>query len=323
MRAPCLARSIRRARLGERLAALAVAATLVASASPVSAHVAPDAAEVERLYVEGQDKYAAKDFKGAADAWTRLLDMLPESGANQATRENVLINILQAHLDAYRRMRNDDGSKQIVHLREGKKTLDQYYAAFKNVHGDRVAVSAAVQEKGDELEQELTKAEEELAAQVGATQTEPPREGGGEAIQPVPGGDDKPKVVVLEAQNNGMGLIVGGSVVAALGVAAVVMIPIGVARGKTAEQDYTDAQEEMNTTKMERADFEGKQANAILVSGAILAPLLLAGGATMIAFGVINRNRAKEERLKGAQGITGIAPAFGRRFAGFAISGRF
>lgn len=326
MTAARLALPLRRARLGERLAALAVAATLVVSASPASAHIAPpNAQEIERLYLEGQDHYAAKDFKGAAEAWTRLLNLMPESGTNQATRENVLINILTAHLDAYRRMRNEDGSRQIEHLREGKKTLDQYYADFKQVHGDRTAVSAAVQEKGDEIELELTKAEEELAAAAARDEDGPdPVDPPGGAGAGAGGGDGGKEVVVVPGpQENGTGLLVGGSVVAVLGIAALAMIPIGVVRGRNAARDFDDGRDEGNMTKMDQAKFEGEQANKVLISGAILTPLLLGGAAALLAFGIIKRRQAHESRLRASKGVTGMSPVFDRSFAGFALQGRF
>src|SRR5690606_2140650 len=127
--APRPVRSVRR-RLAQGLLGRVLAGTVALSfaTAPLTAGaVAPDS-EVERLYVEGQDKYSEGDFAGAADAWTRLLDRLPEAQANRATRENVLLNVVQAHLDGYARARRDDGSKDIGHLRSGKAVLDAYFA---------------------------------------------------------------------------------------------------------------------------------------------------------------------------------------------------
>mgnify|MGYP002619580032 CR=1 FL=1 len=311
-----LAHSFRRARLGERLAALAVAATLVVSASPASAHLGPaNAQEIERLYLEGQDRYAAKDFKGAAESWTRLLNMMPESGTNQATRENVLINILAAHLDAYRRMRNDDGTRQIEHLREGKKTLDQYYSDFKQVHGDRTAVSAAVQEKGDELEQELNKAEDELAAV--ATRVEPEPDTG--TVVPIKTDPNPPIVDEPRAQRDGMGLIITGSVVAGVGlVSLVTMVPIGTIGGRRAEEDYDAAREVGDADAMDQAEADGRRANGIAIAGGVVGGVLLLGGAAMLVAGIIKRKQGRSRHA-----LTSMGPMVDRGFGGFSIAGRF
>jgi hypothetical protein len=312
---------IRRARLGGRLAALAVAATLVVSATPVSAHAGPaNAQEIERLYLEGQDQFAANDFKGAADSWTRLLNLMPESGTNRATRENVLINILAAHLEAYRRMRNADGSRPIEHLREGKKTLDQYYSDFKQVHGDRTAVSAAVQQKGDELEQDLAKAEEEVAnlpptvdPEIEPIEPLPPEGGGGGGGGLPP--DNAPRD--LGPQSNGMGLIIGGSAIAGAGlISLVTMVPIGAIRGRQAEEDYETARDANDMNAMEVANRNGDKANAIAIAGGVVGGVLIAAGVVVLTLGIVKRKKAQER-------ITSVSPVFDRNFAGFAVQGRF
>jgi hypothetical protein len=318
MTAPRLARSLRRARLGERLAALAVATTLVVSASPASAHMGPaNAQEIERLYLEGQDLYGKKDFKGAAEAWTRLLNLMPESGTNQATRENVLINILAAHLDAYRRMRNEDGTRPIEHLREGKKTLDQYYADFKQIHGDRTAVSAAVQEKGDELEQELAKAEDELAAAAAKNDTVPDTGGN----PPIVTTTTDPPIVIdtLQPERDGKGLIITGAVVGGVGlVTLITMVSIGGVGGRTAERNYDEARDRGDTQGMQDAEADGARANSIAIAGGVVGGVLLGTGTALLVVGLLKRKQSNR-----GQGSTSVSPVAGRGFGGFAISGRF
>jgi hypothetical protein len=319
MTAPRLARSLRRARLGERLAALAVATTLVVSASPASAHLGPaNAQEIERLYLEGQDLYGKKDFKGAAEAWTRLLNLMPESGTNQATRENVLINILAAHLDAYRRMRNEDGTRPIEHLREGKKTLDQYYADFKQIHGDRTAVSAAVQEKGDELEQELAKAEDELAAAAAKTETVSDTGGNPPIVTTT---TTNPPIVdgPLQPERDGKGLIITGAVVGGVGlVTLITMVAIGGAGGRTAERDYDEARDRGDTQGMQDAEANGARANSIAIAGGVVGGVLLATGTALLVVGLVKRKESNRGNARAA-----VSPVAGRGFGGVAISGRF
>jgi hypothetical protein len=290
-----------------------LAATLATAviAAPLPAYAGPS--EIERLYVEGQDRYAADDFVGAADSWTRLLEKMPEAQSNKATRENVLLNVVQAYIDAYNRSRREDGSKDIEHLRKGKEVLDKYYADYNKAYGDRAAVSQAVQEKSDDLDAELRKAEEDIKAREAKAD-------GGETETPIvtdptdPTPPPRPEVL-LAPQGTGNGLIVGGSVVGVLGIGALAMGIIGAVRGPKAEDDFNNA-----TTELERqeANFDGEQANKLTIAGFVLAPLLLGGGAAMLTLGIMRKQKANRQAAR-----VGWTPSVSRTFTGITLQGRF
>lgn len=301
-------------------------AVALATPSTALASFGPSKSEVEKLYVEGQDRAEAKDYTGAADSWTRLLNILQESPDNQAIRESVMINVLEAHMNAYNLLVDEAGKKDVTHLRKGKATLDEYYANFKTVHGDRVAISPAIQQKASELEAMLNKAESESKS---APPEPEPDIGNGD---PRPGPDDTdPKVVVLEPQNNGNGLIIGGSIVIALGIGALVMIPVGAVRVKKSTDAFEKAGAilavEPNNAQaandQARAKFDGQQGEAIWIAGAVMAPLLLAGGIVMLVFGIKNKQKYNARAAAPQQRSTVLTPAVGRSFAGFQLSGRF
>lgn len=310
-------------RLQQRVCAGMVAAAMFLGAAPV-ATAAPDQSEIERLYVEGQQRNERKDFEGAAESWTRLLNLLPESGDNQAVRETVIINVLDAHLKAYNQLVDGAGKKDPKHLRAGKQTLDSYYADFKAVYGDRMAVSAAVQEKAAELEAALEKAEAEAAVPPPSDPTPPP-------IETYTGGDQSDQDVVVVNRQNSVALLASGAVVAALGIAAIAMIPIGVVRVNDAEERWQDANARFAAAapgstersdasfEQQQAEFDGNQGEAIWISGAVLAPLLLGGGAALIVFGV----KAHKANQRGQARIPTLAPSFTRTSVGFGLSGRF
>lgn len=291
--------------------------------APVSVRAAAPDSEIERLYVEGQDKYAEGDFAGAADAWTRLLDRMPEAQSSRATRENVLLNVVQAHLDGYARARKDDGSKDIGHLRSGKEVLDKYFTDFKTAYGDRAAVSAAVQEKADELERVLAEAEEEAA--VLEPEVEPEVEPETEK--------NTPSIIVLEAENAGGGLIVGGAVSASLGV----LIGVGLLVGggliaKRADEDFDAVicespcgDTEKAAAEAERADITktGNLGNALLITGGIVGGALLITGGVLIGLGAVKRKKAKAARDEKLRQTIGVTPAAGRGFGGLVVHGRF
>jgi hypothetical protein len=256
---------------------VALALALAGPPSPTS--------DVERLYVAGQDQYEARDYATAARTWTQLLEALPESEDNRAIRESVLINVLDAHLKAYELLLDHEGKKDIEHLRDATETLKVYYATFEEAHGDRVAMSVAVREKVDEVEAELRAAERVLERE----RVVPP------ALPPPP----PPPPPRTPQREHGTGLVIGGSLLAAAGLACVSMIAIGSTRGRRYLRDYdaaearlqADADDMLARSNLATADRNGRVANSMLIAGAVIAPLLVAGGATMIGLGVRKRRR--------------------------------
>lgn len=319
-----------RHRLAHGVSSRLLACTIALSFASAPLHVeaaAPDS-EVERLYVEGQDKYAEGDFAGAADAWTRLLERLPEAQANRATRENVLLNVVQAHLDGYARNRKDDGSKDIETLRSAKSVIDAYFAAFKKAYGDRAAVSAAVQEKADELDRALTDAEKEAAVVP-----EPgPGPDPGPDPTPDPGKKEGPAIIVLESQNDGGGLIAGGAIAAGLSLGGFGVLGAGAVIAKRSEEDFLAVQcgppcdaDATEAAEAERDDAEkrGRLGNALTITGAIVGPVLLITGGVLIGLGIKRRKDAKAARDEQLRKSLGVVPAAGRGFTGLVVTGRF
>lgn len=331
-------RSVRQlpALVRSRLLSGAVAGALLVAAMPAQASLAPSAAEIERQYTEADKKNAEGDFKGAAELWTRLMVLVPEENANQSTRETLLLNVLDAHINAYNRLPTPEGKKDISHLQEGKKTFELYLQQYRAVYGSGRAISLAVQQKSDELNGLLTKAEEDAK---GATVTPPDP-----AVKPGPGEKPitEPPPPKLPPENNGTGLIVGGAVTAALGFGAVGVLIAGAVGAPRAEEDYEVAQSgglglcgtfpdtkcaDLDATQgdqydeyksdLEDADQRGKVANALTITGAILTPVLLGAGAAMLAIG-IKRNRASRVAAQAS-----LAPAMSPTFAGAVLRGRF
>lgn len=333
------------ATLWRRVATLVFASVMAWSTMPatalaaVTAAMAPDQKEIERIYLEGQSRLEDNDFKAAADSFTNLLNLVPESGDTQALRETFILNAMEARLRAYRQ---GAGEKEIEQLHKGKESLDQYYADFKSTHGDRTAVSQAVTKKAAELEEELERAAPKATPPV-------PKE-----PELTPDKDPRvpAKAIIYGPQRDGTGFLIGGGVVAALGIGALVMIPVGSLRGKSASEEYqaadarraaaTDSSDPTGNTAVsgmeveyasadtavQKADFKGKQADQILIAGAILTPLLFGGAAALIYLGLRDRKKAKKARERADQRasqarVDAIAPMFGRGSAGFALTGRF
>lgn len=325
-----------------RLASAALACTLAFGAVPAQAATAPDANEIERLYNEGADRNAAKNYSGAAESWTELLVLLPEQSANQSTRENVLLNVLDAYMNAYNGMRKADNTKDITYLRTAQKVLAQYLGAFQSAYGRGKGVSAQVQQKANELDEMVKKAEEEARTTTTTTQ---PDDGkttpdDGKKDDPPP-----PPPIQLPPENNGIGLIAGGAVLIGVGLGSLALVIVGGINGPKWEKEFEtkdasignicgdtpEAQCAMDGSipnseavpglveDRDYAEKKGKQANGLTIAGAVIAPLFVAGGAVMLAFG-IKRNR---EAKAAARPTARFSPSLGRNYAGFVIQGRF
>lgn len=330
--------AIRPLRAARRALSLVLCGTLVGIGTPAEAAprkreadgVSPDASEIERLYKEGTDRAANKDYKGAVEKWKLLMRKLPESGANQATRENVLLNILEASMNAYDGNRKPDGSKDIAYLADGRKEFERYVEDYSATFGPERALGAAVREQADKLDAMIKVAEED-AKRTGGTDTGPePKTTGPDEPKAI---DKPPPPVVLPPQQNGVGFIAGGAVLIALGLGAVGMAIAGGVGSQRAEDDYNDTQKDKNTEcsanpmsaacdrlqgDLDNLDARGRRNNAIAVSGGVLAGVLTGAGIALLVIG-IKRNREAKRVANGAS----LLPSFGRGTAGLVFTTRF
>ncbi len=318
-------------RLQKRLGALVVASALLGASVPATAIAAPSQEEIGRMYGEGQQHMEQKEYGRAAEVFTRLLDLIEESAANKAIRESLILNILDARMQAYEGMIGANGQRDVEQLHAGKETLQQYYKDFQAVHGDSVAVIAEIQASATELDELLAKAK-----------TDPP-----ETTPPVVGPKeeetetiDPPPPTTAPPANNGLGLIIGGVGLGVLGVGTAIMIPVGSALGNDAEDKYNEGQAELAAaggdaslealanTKIQDANDEGERANAVLISGAVLTPLLLGGAVALIIIGAKRKRQQSMNASVRPIETLSAAPAVGRDrngadFTGFTLQGRF
>ncbi len=265
--------------------------------------------QVETIYLQGQALAEKRDFGGAAECYARLLGLVPESQDTRELREAFMLNALDAYLKAHV---GQAGSKDVVHLEKARDLLDVYYADFAAAHGDRVGVIQPVIELAEELERELKRVE------VKPPPPPPP---------PLPPGGAAPQ----QSQRNRRGLLIGGAAMSALSVGALAMIPIGLVRGRKANGALQDAHDRLDSASVlgqaredaeedrQRAYFVGRQANAVLISGAVLAPAFLGGAATLFYFGLRKNKSTSGHRAK----LGALRPWMSRRDAGLVFSGRF
>ena len=315
-------------RLQQRLGALVVASALIGTSVPAIALAVPTQEEIGRMYGEGQAYMEQKEYKRAADVFSRLLNLIEESADNKAIRESLILNILDAHMQAYEGIVDANGKQDIEQLKQGKETLQRYYKDFQAVHGDSVAVIAEIQTTATRLDQ-LLKDAEPHPEDPDVTKQDKPEETEEKNDQPTE------TVVIRQGSSaDGLGLIIGGVGLGVLGLGAAAMIPIGSIGGQNAEKDLEAAQEAEQTATSDAfiaqaisdqkdANEAGDRSNAVLITGAVLTPLLLGGAAALIIVGVKRRRDASSQAaLRPAETLT-AAPSFGRNYSGFSLSGRF
>jgi hypothetical protein len=295
------------AALAVGLAVLPVAPTRVAAASGVTAPVEIEPSRrAKALQIDGQARYAQQEFEQAGDVWSRIFEVLPENPVNREERDTTLLITLDAYKEAYRVAREgaaaDGLSRGVAMLRKGVGVLDRYVAAFGRQYGATTAISPSADAAAREIRQLLADAERELG------QTKPATDPG--LVGPVPTtlplderGPDRP---------SGTGLIAGGAVLLALGLAATSMIIIGAVRAKDAKGEYDDAEADMDQAGMDAADKKGARANGLIIGGSVATGVLLAAGGTLLGIGLRRRIRYQA-----------FAPAFGPQYVGLRISGRF
>ncbi len=280
----------------------------------------PDSTSADDLYTHGQARLEAQDFDGASRSWERMLAALPESQASRSTRENLIINIIDARLAAYHQLVDGKGRRDPLHLHIARQALRRYYRDFRRAYSDRIGVGAAVQDRAAAVQAALSGLENPPVPTPAASSSPPP-------APPRPARDDAPAPIPetsLRPAWLGVGIGVG-----LVGLAAgLTMIPLGATQGKNAENVYTvaliHAQASTHGPRRARALADardarraGRAANRVVTAGVVITPLLLGASAVMIAYGLGARRRAARPRRLSQ------APEMSRTYAGWKSVVRF
>lgn len=268
-----------------RALAVALVSTLVSS----TALAAPVPSSPDR-YGEAQKLLEDDDFAGAAELWESLLEETPESEETYSGREAMIINVIDARIEAYRRQVTSDGQQEPLNLIAAQVALRRYLRAHVGAYGEERALSVPVQQRAATLAMMLADAQPEsvsppLPSAAPQSSTPPP------ASPPM-----------QSQRGNGSGLLVGGIGLGVLGLSVgLTMIPLGAALGRNAENIYTvsvinasntsdDAQRALYLADAREAERAGRTANRVAIAGSVLSPVLMGSAAAMIVLGLQRRN---------------------------------
>jgi hypothetical protein len=276
----------------------------VLAAPPKAADEAPasDTETAEAIFRRGQTKYETADYVGAIDLWTEAYGLVDSTPENAAIKALLIFNLAQAHVKAF------ELDEDAIHLKQARSLLDSYRSSLDLLYDDENARAEELAKIDEKLAEIAKKLEE-----VEAAEAEPEPES-----QPDP--EPKPEVDVPPPTrpNPGNPLLFAGIAVGVLGVATGgIAMSLGGVMGSRAndlsELDPTDLD------AREEQFARGQRGNALLVTGAVLAGVLIPTGVALIAVGARRNAEARKHQAR----VPSIAPGFGPGQAGLVLRGRF
>lgn len=276
------------------LAALSLLCPPVARAAPAPSQELMAAFEAD--FTAGQARFDSGEYLDAVALWIAAAARLPEVTAHRGHR----LAVYQYVADAYARGLPEDAD--VDALSAALAALDTYCEGFTRAYGTETPLDPKIEATRADLQGRLDAA---LAAR--GPQSERPRT---RAQPPAPAPRDANR-------RPWEPLAISGSALLGLGLGAVALAAIGAIRGRRLEARYDDPVNQCPLAQPQGlcADLysDGKRSNGLAIAGAIAAPLLLAGGATLLVLGLRRR----------AAGRHALSPALGPGFVGLQLGGRF
>lgn len=281
---------------------------------------------VRNQYEQGARAYEGADYAKAGKLWGELLGKIPETPASRTMRASLVIDAMSAYQAAY------DASGDVKQLQAGMDAYYAYFKSYRDAHGS-TNIPEPVVEARFVMKENLTQAQaggtsgggtnaggtngggtngDEPGGQNGGSTGAGGTSGGaGGGTNATAAGNGKPGRGDRGEPSPGTPLIASGAVLIALGAGASSMIAVGAVEGARARQDqklpgYSDTQR-MNI------DHRGRSMNSLLIAGAVVTPVFVLTGISLIAVGAAKRHKAQ----------LAVAPSVSPKFTGVVLRGRF
>ncbi len=288
-------------------------------------HTNPAALEkgLAQSYDSGRRAYEAGDYVKAAQTWNSLLGRIPESPASRTQRAEIIVDVMAAYQAAFER------SGEAAQLRTGMDAYYAYFRAYRQAHSSS-NIPRGVVEARNLMKQTLARADagsSDSKAAAPATGNAAPSGEAPSSTPPPPDATSSAGASKAAATNSGVSLTPGGdsgasdrtgtpliatgAVLVALGAGASAMIAVGAINGRRAREDQR--QEGLTLQQRDNIHRQGRTANALLIAGAVLTPVLVITGVSLITKGAIDKRKAR----------LAVAPTVTPRFAGVVLRGRF
>lgn len=312
------------------IAAAVIAAALVPSgfanaAAPLRSNPSTlPKGDVRNKYEQGARAYEGADYAKAAKLWAELLGKLPETPSSRTMRASLVIDTMSAYQAAY------EANRDIALLKAGMDAYYGYFKAYRDAHGSTNIPEPVVEARfvmKEALEHAEAGGNEPSNGNTGTGSTSGGGNANGNGTDGTSAGgtngngsaggksaaNGKPKRGRGDRSESDSAtpLIASGAVLLALGAGASSMIAVGAVEGSRARQDqklpgYSESQR-MNI------DQRGRSMNSLLIAGAVVTPVLVLSGISLIAAGAVKRHKAH----------IALAPSVSRRFTGIVLRGRF
>lgn len=259
-----------------------------------------DTETAESIFRRGQAKYETADYVGAIELWTEAYALVESTPENAAIKALLIFNLAQAHVKAF------ELDEDAIHLKQARSLLESYRTSLDLLY-----------EEGPARTEELAKVDEKLAEIANKLDAV-------EAAEPVPVEDPdeepEPEVDVPPPTrpNPGNPLMFAGAGVTVFGVAAgSALMTLGGVMGSNAND--VSGLDPLDLAAREEQFARGQRGNALLVTGAVVAGVLIPIGVGLIAVGA---KRNAESRTTQAR-MPSLGPGFGADQAGIVLRGRF
>jgi hypothetical protein len=266
-----------------------------------------DTAKAESIFRQGQTKYETADYVGALELWTEAYGLVASTQENAAIKALLIFNLAQAHVKAF------ELDEDPIHLKQARSLLDSYRASLDLLYDDDE--TARIEEQG-KVDAKLVEIANELE-KVEAAKLEPVSE-----PAPEPESEPEPVDVAPKRPKPGNLLLFAGIGVTVLGAAGggVVMTVGGVMGSKANQIEDLDP---LDLDGREEQFARGMRGNALLITAAVVAGVLIPTGIALIAVGARRNAEARNHQPRTQARVPSLAPGFGPGQAGLVLRGRF
>lgn len=274
-------RSLRTLTVGTLIGALALpSSTALAAPPPDTSEIAesapqepdPAIAASRVLFEQGLDAYDAEDYATAARLWTEAHAQMRDVPSTSDGRRILGFDLAQAQMRAYAL----DGDP--ARLAAAKPLLETFIAWVDRPRHTMNEDERQDRQRAIELLAQINEhAEEETAEPAPA-----PR-----LVSPSPAPAPPPPA----HSPDGKGLLIGGGVALAGGIAAVATTFVSIRAGQAAEDELVAAQWVNDEAAIDAANRDGRRANIGMIISASSALVLGSAGIAMLAVGARRRHR--------------------------------
>ncbi len=258
----------------------------------------PDMQRARELFDSGVARYTAADYGAAVDLWLEAYALIPPTYDNRLVKAELIYNVARAQQKWF------EIDQDIKHLRQAREILARYLGEVDEIYPpEQVELERQkVQEQIDELDELIRETEAEIARREKEL---------AERLRP----KFDPELDRREARRN-KAMIGSGAALSGLGLGGVGMIVGGVLLAAQAEREVAELPLGADADARATAIQRGRTGNVLMVGGTVIASALIVAGVPLLATGLVfeKRRRDYKESLQMSVVPTGTGLIWTGRF---------